>query len=389
MEHEFDVRLGHVLLHLDEGVQAARHDRSGASSQKIGAQHAERHAVKAHLAMETSGRGAVPGDPDAEMILKILADAGGIDDRRHAHRLQMIGGTNARQHQDLRRVERPARYDDLAAGVNARDERILDVFDAGRALVLDDDLEHVGPGFYRQVLAAADGAQIGARGGRAPAVADGVLAAAKTLLRIRIVILARRKARLLARLDPRVEYGIVRLAVFGADGAIAAAKLVGAALECFAAAEIGQHVAIGPALGAVPVPAVEIGGVAARVGHDIDGGTAAEHLAAHRLDAAAIQRRFGLRFVAPVMHLVLMHLAHAEGNGNERVDVAPARFQQQHAHMRVFRQARGDDAAGRAAANNNVIIASAVHSLSPGVIVMLMHLRGGAQFDNARRRWQP
>ena len=51
-EHELDV--GHRKLgpRLDEGMQPARHHRAGAGAEEVGAEHADRHAVEAHVVAE-------------------------------------------------------------------------------------------------------------------------------------------------------------------------------------------------------------------------------------------------------------------------------------------------------------------------------------------------
>ena len=94
-----------------------------------------------------------------------------------------------------------------------------------------------------------------------------------------------------------------------AERAGAAAPGVLALRERLHALEVGQHVRVGPALGALALPAVVVAAVAAHVGHHVDRGRAAEHLAAHRLDLAAAHVRLGLVVVAPVEHLVVVQLA--------------------------------------------------------------------------------
>ena len=45
---------------------------------------------------------AVPADRQLQVILEVLSDAGDVRDHRNAVRLQVIRGTNSRQHQQLR-----------------------------------------------------------------------------------------------------------------------------------------------------------------------------------------------------------------------------------------------------------------------------------------------
>jgi hypothetical protein len=51
-----------------------------------------------------------------------------------------------------------------------------------------------------------------------------------------------------------------------------------------------------------------------------------------------------------------VHLAHAERDMDERMEVAPAGFDQQHARVAVLAQAIGQHAAGRAAADDDVVV---------------------------------
>src|SRR5262249_44878402 len=61
--------------------------------------------------------------------------------------------------------------------------------------------------------------------------------------------------------------------------------------------------------------------------------------------------------VAPVEHVVFVHLAHAERDVDERIEVAPAGFDQQHARGAILAQPVGQHAAGRAGADDHVVVA--------------------------------
>ena len=83
-EHELDVGHRELRPRLDEGVQAAGHHRGRAGAEEIGADHAHRHAVEAHLAVEHAGvRPSRIGHVGAEVVLQVLADRQ-IDDRLDA-----------------------------------------------------------------------------------------------------------------------------------------------------------------------------------------------------------------------------------------------------------------------------------------------------------------
>src|SRR6185436_19040930 len=102
--------------------------------------------------------------------------------------------------------------------------------------------------------------------------------------------------------DPRIENRIGGAAELGAERAIAAAPRIGAIFPVLGTFEVGKNLGIRPAGGAGPGPAVVIAGRAARIRHDVDGGAAAQDLAAHRLDAPVVEAGAGLRLVAPVVH---------------------------------------------------------------------------------------
>ena len=119
--------------------------------------------------------------------------------------------------------------------------------------------------------------------------------------------------------------------------------------------EIGQYVAKRPA--AVPGrrPVVVVEPVAAHVDHAVDGARSAQHLAARNIDRALRSLLLLGGPVAPVEPAMMHQEADGERNVNQRVAVAPARFDQAHAHAFVLAQAVGEDAAGRPGADDDVI----------------------------------
>ena len=73
--------------------------------------------------------------------------------------------------------------------------------------------------------------------------------------------------------------------------------------------------------------------------------------------AAAVQVGLGLGVIAPVEHVVFVHLAHAERDMDEWMEVAPAGFEQQHARGGVLAQPVGQHAPGGAGADDDVVVA--------------------------------
>jgi hypothetical protein len=69
----------------------------------------------------------------------------------------------------------------------------------------------------------------------------------------------------------------------------------------------------------------------------------------------------GIGMKAPVVQEILVHLAHAERNRDERIDVAAASFEQQHCCLLVFAETMGKHTARRARANDRIVEASFRH----------------------------
>ncbi len=227
---------------------------------------------------------------------------------------------DAGQHEQRRGVEGAGRQDHLAIGFDPYEVAArLDEFDAACARALHQHACRLRARMHLEIGALAGRLEIGSRGRGAIAVADGILAAPESLLLLAVVIVAHRQAGRAGSLQPGVVERIAGLCELGADRAGSAAPPIGAALPGLAAPEIGQHVGIGPAARTLLRPAVIIAAVAAGIGHHIDRGRAAQHLAAHRLDRAAVHVRLGLGMIAPVEHVVFVHLTHAERDMDERI----------------------------------------------------------------------
>ena len=84
------------------------------------------------------------------MLLQVLADVGVVDEDLDAVLAQVLGRTDAGQHQELRRAVGAGREDHLARGARGA----AGVLDADGAPVLDDDPAHVRAGLDGEVLVA-------------------------------------------------------------------------------------------------------------------------------------------------------------------------------------------------------------------------------------------
>src|SRR6266852_3500908 len=73
-KHKLDIRHRDLRASLDECMQPARHDSPWASAEQPRLDHADRHAVKPHLAMERTGLGTREREKYRKVVLKIAAD---------------------------------------------------------------------------------------------------------------------------------------------------------------------------------------------------------------------------------------------------------------------------------------------------------------------------
>ena len=126
--------------------------------------------------------------------------------------------------------------------------------------------------------------------------------------------------------------------------------------------EVGQHLLPGPALVAHLAPAVVVALLAAHVDHAVDGGAAAQHLAARIVEAAAVEARLGGGLVAPVGARVAHQVEVADGDVDPAVVVLAAGLQQQHAGIGVGRQPVRQQAPGRARADDDVVVGVCWHT---------------------------
>src|SRR6202795_4696203 len=100
----------------------------------------------------------------------------------------MLGRPDTREHEKLRRIERSGSDDDLARGFGTHRGAVLDVFDAGGARAVERDARRMRIDRDGEIFSAARGFEKRVGGRRAPAVADGELAAAESFLLLAVVI---------------------------------------------------------------------------------------------------------------------------------------------------------------------------------------------------------
>ena len=132
---------------------------------------------------------------------------------------------------------------------------------------------------------------------------------------------------------------------------------VAAGLEPLGLLEVGQHVAVRPALRAASGPGVEVAGVAPHVGHVVDARRAAQHLAARHHHPALGQPAAGTAGVGGVhpvglgVQLQRRHRCRHQFLGRRWA----ARLDQRHAYGRILGQPRGDHRTGRSCSDDDDI----------------------------------
>ena len=211
-----------------------------------------------------------------------------------------------------------------------------------------------------EIGSARRGAEIGVRGGGAHAVIDVGLERAEPFGYGAVQILGEDMPGRTASLE---EDRVERFLAVGShhpDRPVTAAIGVGAPVPALRAAEVGKHLAIGPARCPLGRPALEVEGVAADEAEPIDARRSAEHLAARLIELATAQGRLGLARVAPVELLVLEQIVVGGRHADLPASVAASRLEQQDGDRRVFRQAGGQDAPGGPAADDDVVVFPAI-----------------------------
>ena len=174
-------------------------------------------------------------------------------------------------------------------------------------------------------------AQIGVGGAPAPSPVHRHGHASETLLLVAVVVRRRRIAGLPCRRQPGVVQRIVQVPITVIQWTVAAAVLRISALVRVGAAEIGQHMAIAPALSALFFPAVEIERVAAYPNHSVDRGRTPQHLTARRDQPSSAQMRLRLGDKTPIVFRHVQRDRQCGRHLNQHRAIGAAELQQQYA----------------------------------------------------------
>ena len=293
-----------------------------------------------------------------------------------------VGRSDAGELQQLRRVVGAGRQDDLAPRphlARGAAASALEVAHADRALALQHEVGGVGVREHAQVRPPHGRMQEGARGADPPAVQDGALGVGDAFLDLAVVVGIAGDAGLDRTFDEGVAQGMAPVDVGDGEVAVAAAEgRIAVADAPLHAPEIGEHVGVAPAAVAELRPGVEVHGLAAIVDVAVDRAGAAQRLAARGEDAPPAGPRAGLHAVEPVHARIVVGLDEAGGDVDVGVPVARARLEHAHAGLAVRGQPVGEHAAGRARADDHIVIR--LQAAPP----LLMQMRGRQTVSGCR-----
>ena len=302
----------------------------------------------------------LPAGNIVDMVLQIAAHGGTIHHDVDPVGLEMLGRADARQHQDLRRIERACRKNDPATGQQRLAFAPATNRNAGDTPALDNQLFDQRVGAHREIALLADRLHVCPRGRPAFALALGHLVEAEAVLPLAVEVgvgaQLERRGGLDESMRCRVGGGLVGHEQWPARSVI----IIAAALVGLGALEVGQHVVIAPTGAAFRGPVVVIPAVAADIDHRVDRRGTAEPAPARLVAGAPVQALLRYRFIA------IVRLFGDEGHEARRLDpdvvVAPARFEQAHPARSIHGETARDRAAGTATADDDVV--ETFHDLS-------------------------
>lgn len=270
--------------------------------------------------------------------------------------VQLVYGTDTRQQEQPRRVDRAGADDDLLPATDQPGiSRLVDELDPGRGTVANDYPPHERSPEDLQIWSAEGWVQIST--GRAPAqsAVNERLRDMQTFLPVSVVVWRHGEPGLLAA----AQKGVVELVRRGAPAdvqrPVSAAPVVWAISEGLHPAEVWQAMGMVPVRQAIGRPAVVIHRVAAVIDHRVDRRRAADHPAGFLVDGLAIEVRLGTGLVSPANPLALVGERQRAGHGDDEPPVGPAGFHQQNRGRRILAEPSRQDAPGRPSAHEDVV----------------------------------
>jgi hypothetical protein len=257
--------------------------------------------------------------------------------------------------QQLRRIDRAAGQQHLAAGKHAAHNPVLRKFETDCAPALEQYPLRQCAGHDPQIGPLQRRTQIGDRGAAPAHVAYGHLQWPDPVLLGAVEIGVALVARLLGGGYEGIVQFVLRAQIGDVERAAGAVMHVGAALLIFRPAEIRQHIVIRPAGIAELAPQIEILLLPADINQPVDRTGAAEHLAARPDHAPAAQfgERLGLELPGDLW--VVDIAVEAGRNVDPRIAVLTAGLEQQYARAPIRAEPVGQHAPGRTSADNDEI----------------------------------
>ena len=352
---KLDVRVAHAGAAADEAAALEVIAGAEAVPGEEPARADERAAHQRNLRVKRDGLAAGDLKVELQVILQVLAHT-----RQLAHHVDAVGGelvsrADARQHQQLGRIDRTGAQDHLAPCAHLVKEAAAPITDADRPTPFEQYARGERVRAHRQVAPAHRRTQVGIRGAAAPAAAHGHVQVPESFLLKAVHVGGQRVAGLPPRLQPGRVQRVGEKPAARLERAIAAAVLIASLGAAFRALEVRQHILIAPAGGAFGLPALEVERVAAHVHQPVDRGGPAEHLAARGVQSAAIQVRLRLGVVAPVVARHVHRNRQRAGHLDPRRAVRAAVLEHQYAVLAVLGETIRQHAARGAGADDQVV----------------------------------
>ncbi len=325
----------------------------------------------------------LPHASEHHVVAQVLADAGDVAHQRDVEAGEFIAVADARQHQQLRRVDRAHRDDDLGVGVHAQARAAVAEVHADRCLVFEADPLHQGASQHRQVGTIHHRMDVGPEDGATRATHHGLVdqrAAAGGFHERAVHVGKQRQAARLGRGQELPREG--RWVACGLHGdctfpaAIAAAVIARIGLD--ARLEQLEHGLVAP--GGVVRGAgemVPVRGVSARPGRHVDARAAAETFA-HRVVECPAAEMWAWHASKRPVELGAERGGPQVGIVDERTVVAGACFEEQHLHLWIGGEPCSDDAAARACAADDVVVVPLDVRRQAGLVRANARVEGGS-----------
>ncbi|MNO86581.1 hypothetical protein D3C76_779850 [compost metagenome] len=270
--------------------------------------------------------------------------------------LEFAVRADSREHQQVRTTECTGAEQHFLACLQGQSFGLVAHLYAGGLLAVEQHALGIGTGQYREVLAlVANRLEKGCRGAPASAIVDGDVVGADTFL------------------VDAVEIGIVAMTRghAGGDEGVAGrvapsrsadTKFTGIAMQftftgvmVFALAEVWQDVVERPARIAQCFPVIEVGAVTAYIDHAVDRAAATQGLAPWLIADAPVQPGLRHGIERPIDMPCGQDRRDADRGMNQRRPVLWPGFEQAYSHARVGAEAVGQDTAGGAGTDDDVV----------------------------------